>query len=67
MREIKIPKVIDDYNHWMGGVDKADQLISSYRPNVRCRRVWMPMIFHAMDVLRINAYIVHCECHHYYP
>jgi hypothetical protein len=44
VREIRIPCMIDDYNHWMGGVDKADQLIAYYRPNLRCRRVWMPLI-----------------------
>jgi hypothetical protein len=55
---INIPGIIDDYNHWMLGVDKADQLISYYRPNLRCRRTWMPMMFHALDCLRTNAYIV---------
>ena len=58
MREIVIPKVIDDYNNWMNGVDKADQLISNYRHNLRCRRIWLPLVFHALDVLRINAFIV---------
>jgi hypothetical protein len=33
---IEIPKAIDDYNHWMNGVDKADQLIAYYRPKLRC-------------------------------
>ena len=28
--DIEIPRVIDDYNHWMGGVDLADQRISYY-------------------------------------
>ena len=55
---IDIPKVIDDYNHWMGGVDVADQLISYYRPNVRCRRVWMPIFFHCIDIIRINGYCI---------
>ena len=41
-RMIKIPKVIDDYNHWMGGVDRNDQLISNYRHQLRCKRIWMP-------------------------
>ena len=58
MREIVIPKVIDDYNNWMNGVDKADQLISNYRHNLRCRRIWLPLVFHALDVLRINAFII---------
>ena len=57
VRKITIPKVIDDYNHWMLGVDKIDQLIAYYRPNLRCRRTWMPMFFHGLDVVRVNSYI----------
>ena len=56
-KEIDIPGFIDDYNHWMLGVDKADQLIAYYRPNLRCRRNWMPLLFHALDVARINSFI----------
>ena len=59
MKEIKIPKVINDYNHWMGGVDKANQLISNFWPNLRYRRVWLPIMFYAINVLQINTYIVH--------
>jgi hypothetical protein len=57
VRKITIPKVIDDYNHWMCGVDKADQLIAYYRPNLRCRRTWMPLFFHGLDVVRVNSFI----------
>ena len=56
--EVEIPCMIDDYNHWMGGVDKADQMIAYYRPDLRCRRTWMPLMFHALDVMRVNAYII---------
>ena len=46
---INIPLLIDDYNHWMLGVDVADQLIAYYREksdvDVRgcqlCCNVWM--------------------------
>ena len=55
---ISIPKVIDNYNHWMGGVDLADQYISYYRPNIRCRRTWMPIFLHCLDIIRVNAYLV---------
>jgi hypothetical protein len=58
VRAIHIPCMIDDYNHWMGGVDKADQLIAYYRPNLRCRRVWMPLMMHALDILRVNAFVI---------
>jgi len=35
---IFIPTLIDDYNHWMGGVDLTNQMIAYYHPNLRCRR-----------------------------
>lgn len=54
--DIAIPALIDDYNHYMGGVDKADQLIAYYRPDLRCRRVWMPIMFHVLDCMRTNSY-----------
>ena len=55
---VSIPRIVDDYNHWMGGVDKADQLIAYYRHNLRCRRNWMPIFFHCLDIIRINAFII---------
>eukprot|EP00977_Amphora_coffeiformis_P025450 scaffold19880_cov118-Amphora_coffeaeformis.AAC.2 len=55
--KVHIPRIIDNYNHWMLGVDKADQYIAYYRPNLRCCRVWMPLLFHAMDIARVNSYV----------
>ena len=40
---IMIPKKIDDYNHWMGGVDLCDQQIIYYHPSIRCHRNWVPI------------------------
>ena len=57
--EVNIPTVINDYNQWMNGVDIVDQLIAYYRPKLRCQRTWMPLMFHALDILRINCFIVH--------
>ena len=56
---IEIPMVIDNYNHWMGGIDSNDQLIAKYRHQLRCKRIWMPLIFHSLDVLRVNTYLAH--------
>jgi hypothetical protein len=57
-RNIAIPKVIDDYNHWMLGCDRADQLISYYRSEFRCRRTWMPLFLHCLDVIRTNSFVM---------
>ena len=59
--EISIPTLIDDYNHWMGGVDLADQQIAYYHPNLRCRINWIPMFIQVLSLIRNNTYIVHNE------
>ena len=57
--EIFIPKLIDDYNHWMGGVDVADQRIAYYNSDLRCQRNWIPMFLQVLSIIRTNSYIVH--------
>lgn len=42
----------------MLGVDKSYQLIAYYRPIVRCRRYWMALMFHCLDIMRINSFII---------
>ena len=58
-KNIKIPTLIDDYNHWMGGVDLSDQRIAYYHPNLRCRRNWIPLFIQLLSIIRSNAFIVH--------
>ena len=50
---VKIPQIINDYNHWMLGVDLVDQLIAYYRPKIRCRCTWMPLFLHGADIIRV--------------
>ena len=57
--EVFIPKLIDDYNHWMGGVDLVDQHIAYYHPNVRYRRNWLPIFIQLLSIIRTNLFIVH--------
>ncbi len=56
---IKIPTLIDDYNHWMGGVDMSDQLIAYYHPNLRCFRTWIPMFLQIVSMIRCNSYLIY--------
>ena len=41
-KNIYIPKLIDNYNHWIGGVDLADQRVAYYIPNLCCHCNWVP-------------------------
>ena len=59
--EIFIPTLIDDYNHWMGGVDLSDQRISYYHPDLRCYRSWIPIFIQLLSIIRNNMFIVYRE------
>src|SRR6266498_112357 len=55
-KKLLIPKVIDDYNYNMNGVDVADQLRSYYNTQQTVRRNWMPLFFWLLDTVIVNAY-----------
>jgi hypothetical protein len=56
---IGIPKIIDDYNHFMGGVDISDQLRSYYSSQLKVRRNWMPLFFWLLDTTIVNSYLIY--------
>jgi transposase IS4-like protein len=56
IKELEIPTAIDDYNHYMGGVDIANQYRASYEIHRKCERVWFPLLFFFIDAAIVNAY-----------
>ena len=57
---IKKPKIIEEYNKYMGGVDKADQLVTYYGFCHRTRKWYKRVFFHLFEVTIVNAYILYC-------
>ncbi|GJJ71558.1 V-type H+-transporting ATPase 16kDa proteolipid subunit [Entomortierella parvispora] len=57
-KELKILKVIDDYNVNMGGVDIVDQLRSYYSTQQSAHRNWWPIFFWLLDTTIINCYLI---------
>ena len=57
--EIRKPVVVEEYNTYMGGVDKSDQLLSYYGFSHRTVKWWKQAAFHTLDVAVVNVYIVH--------
>ena len=56
---LRIPLVIDQYNHYMGGVDIADQLrknMTVHRPWEA--RVWRPLWYYILDTCLVNSYLI---------
>src|SRR5262249_10838945 len=54
-KKVAIPKVIDDYNHHMGGVDIADQRREYYNTQITARRNWLPLFFWLLDTAVVNS------------
>jgi hypothetical protein len=56
---LPIPRFIDDYNQYMGGVDLANQYRESYETHKTTQRTWWPLFYWLIDVACINAYRLH--------
>jgi len=56
---LPIPKIIDDYNYYMGGVDIADQYRANYIIQFPVRRTWLPLFFWLLDTSIINSYLIY--------
>ena len=62
--EINCPTVVQDYNKNMGGVDLSDMLISLYRTPIRIKQWYLKMLFHCVDISKVNAWLLyrrHCK------
>ena len=57
--EIRKPVVIEEYNRFMGGVDRSDQLLSYYGFAHRTVKWWRRALFHLLDMAVVNAYVLH--------
>ena len=57
--EIRKPVVVEEYNRFMGGVDRSDQLLSYYGFPHRTVKWWRRAMFHLLDMAVVNAYIMY--------
>ncbi len=53
------PKVVADYNRYMGGVDLTDRHVSNLRSSVK-KRVWYwPVAKHCFEMMRVAAFLLY--------
>ena len=57
--EIRKPVVVEQYNQFMGGVDRSDQLLSYYGFADRTVKWWRREVFYLLDMAVVNAYVLH--------
>lgn len=54
-------KSVAIYNKFMGGVDKADMLLSLYRTRFRCRKWYNRLAFHMFSLAAVNSWLLYRE------
>ena len=57
--EIRCPTTIKEYNKAMGRVDLVDMLISLYRTRIKTRRWYLMVLFHCLDIAKVNAWLLY--------
>jgi hypothetical protein len=56
-RILAIPTFIDDYNHYIGGIDQSNQLRASFTTHFpRNQKEFFPGAFWAIDIAVYNSY-----------
>ena len=53
------PFAISQYNKGMGGVDRLDQNVASYRISIRTKKWWWPLFRYMLDVSLQNAWLLY--------
>jgi hypothetical protein len=57
---LSIPTFIDDYNHYMGGIDQSNQLRAAFTTHFpRNQKEFFPGAFWAIDIAVSNNYKLH--------
>jgi len=61
---IEQPQIIKQYNKYMGGVDRCDQNISTYRISTRCKKWWWALFAWVPDMVLQNCWILYRYDYH---
>ena len=59
LETVSMPKVVDDYNLYMRGVDKFGQLSTYYPPEIRTHRWYIKVFLHLLEIVIINSYTLY--------
>jgi hypothetical protein len=55
---VRKPALIQEYNKYMSGVDRSDQLLSNYSVWIKSMRWWKTLFFHLIDIACVNSCIL---------
>ncbi|XP_035219673.1 piggyBac transposable element-derived protein 3-like [Stegodyphus dumicola] len=58
--QVPQPKLISEYNKYVGGVDKMDWNVQKYRIRIRRKKWHFALLTNAIDVTLINDHALYC-------
>lgn len=58
VKELAVPQLIDDYNHFMNGIDLADQMRVNYHYDRRNYSTWCPLFHWLREMAITNCAII---------
>ena len=61
--EIDRPKVVQEYNKFMGGIDLLNMCTNMYRFHIRSRQWYMYPLFHSLTMALVNAWFLYRRHH----
>lgn len=56
--EVPCPKIVQEYNMHMGGVDLMDSFLGRYRIRVKSRKWYLRLFYHLLDLAVINSWVL---------
>ncbi|XP_066581313.1 piggyBac transposable element-derived protein 4-like [Prorops nasuta] len=57
--KVDCPVICSDYNKYMGFVDSADRLISTYKIDRKSKKWWHRIFWYFIDVAVVNSFIIY--------
>jgi len=64
--DVPLPKIVEQYNTHMGGVDLADMLVALYRIELKTHKWYMAVFSQLLDICVNNAWLLYRQdCHQY--
>ncbi|GBP51057.1 Chimeric ERCC6-PGBD3 protein [Eumeta japonica] len=56
--DIPCPKIVQEYNMHMGGVDLMDSFLGRYRIQIKSRKWYLRLFYHLLDLTVINSWVL---------
>ena len=61
VKEVTQPHLLNSYNKGIGGVDLMNRLLEAYRPTIRGKQWYWPVLVNLLNTTVVAAWKIHCQ------